>query len=239
MQLMIINKIVKKGFFPLLLLGAVTTTPIFASVVDMSGAIEHAGFVVRCLKICHQGEWRSLTVDLEYESEMNGNAMNIQNVKNHIKNFLESYPNTTDFWEIMNTKLTITLLKEFPDIITLKSVLSLAPDRTLAFPRASIVQYNKSNLSFKESFKFTKLNYLICNESFQSLDLYVAFDIKENPGPFDYPDYLWVDGAMEEFFHQNPISISKWSSLKPQLEAFLLARFPTLTSMQIDVTIAI
>lgn len=225
-------------FFLLALVWGATAAPLSASVLDSSGASERAGFFVRDLKICHQGEWRNLTVNLEYESEVNGSAMNIQNVRNHVKNFLEDFPNTTDFWEIMNTKLVTSLFGEFPDIISLKSVLSLAPDRTLLFPRESTVQYEKNNPFLKESFKFTKINYLICNESFRSLDLHVAFDIKENPGPFDYPDYLWVDGAMEEFFSQDSISISKWSNLKPQVEAFLLTRFPTLTSMRIDITIA-
>lgn len=212
--------------------------PLYASLVDNATASEHSGIFIRDLKICHQGDWRNLSLLLEYETKANEKDANIIRVKAHVRTFLEDYSNTTDFWEVMNTKLVHSLIQEFPEINALSSILSLKPDKSLSFPRNSIVRFSKELDILKESFSFTKLNYLICNVTFQKLDLHVAFDLKNNPTVYDYPDYQWIDQAMDEFFTENPISFSLWSDLKPKLEAFLLNRFSTLTSISIEVSIA-
>lgn len=224
-----------KCLLKILILSIVFMESTIASVIDDSEATERLGFFVRGIKICHQGEWRHMTVSLEYESEINSD---VQEVKNFVRSFLEQYDNATDYWEVMNTKLVRMLAKEFPSIHTLKSKLSLAPDRTLFFPRESTVEYGRERQALKETFMFTKLNYLICNESFKALDLLVAFNFKEKPTPADYPDYRVVDSAMEEFFAEKPVSLSKWSLLKPQLEAFLLKRFPSFAEVEVSVKVA-
>jgi len=208
-----------------------------ASEINDSESDETIGIFVRGLKICHQNEWRNLTVNLEYDAEIGGSAMDIQAVKGHIRMFLEEYSNPDDFWEIMNTKLVRSLSETFPDITTLKSTLSLAPDRTLNFPRESIVRYDRDSDILKESFNFTKLNYLICQDTFRLLDLHVAWDLKDNPTLSDYPDYQWVDEAMEKFFKEHPVSYSEWKSLKPKLQAYLLEQFPSMTFINVEVTI--
>ena len=126
-----------------------------ASIIDDSETVETVGIFVRGLKICHQNEWRNLTVNLEYDADIGGNAADIQAVKEYIRAFLEEYSNPDDFWEIMNTKLVRSLSETFPDIITMKSTLSLAPDRTLHFPRESIVRYKRGSDILKESFNFS------------------------------------------------------------------------------------
>lgn len=229
-----INKYVFFGF----LVSALAFNVLSASTIDDSNTTEHLGFFVRGMKICHQGEWRNLSVTLEYESDLGSKATDVQSVKAYLRGFLESYPNTTDFWEIMNRNLIRSLTQEFPGINTLKTVLDLAPDKTLSFHRQSIVQYEKGAQALKESFGFTKPNYLICNDSFRFLDLHVLFTLKDNPDAFDFPDYQWVDQAMERFFAEHPVSFSKWKDLKPQLEAYLLTQFPTLTWINIEVTVA-
>lgn len=209
-----------------------------ASQLDESKAIESVGFHMRNVDIFHQNEWRHLSIHLEYESAIDEAEVSAFQVKNHVRDFLKSYANPMDFWEIMNTNLVRSIVETFPNIHTLKSEIALAPDQTLYFPRRSTVIYDSRAQAFKESFGFTKLNYLICNQTFESLDFNVDFDIKTNPDRFDYPDYLWIDQAMEEFFKDSPVSFSTWSSMKPKLESFLLERFQTLTAITVDVTLA-
>ncbi len=209
-----------------------------ASIVDDSNKVEREGLFIRDLKICHQYEWRNLSITFEYETVPYGKASNVDLIKGYIRQFLDEYQNQTDFWEIMNVNLVHSLLTEFPDIQKLKSTLSLKPDKTLSFPRESIINYDINNNVLKESFGFTKLNYAICSETFGLLDLSVFFDLKDNPAQFDYPDYQWVDQAINEFFKEHPLSFSQWQHLKPQLEDFLLERFKTLSEIHVDVTLA-
>ncbi len=216
---------------------ALSPTLSYASLIDDSTSAEVVGVSLKGLKMCHQREWRNITVNLEYNSDVGGAASDIQLIKGHIRQFLDDYSNPDDFWEIMNTKLIHSLVETFPDIITMKSTLSLEPDRTLTFPRSTIVKFERDSDDLKESFRFTKLNYLICQETFQSLDLHVTWEMKENPGAFDYPDYQWIDQTMSAYFAENPVSFSEWKSLKPQLQAYLLEKYPTLESIEIEVTI--
>ena len=210
-----------------------------ASVLNETHAVEVAAVSFRGLKICHQNEWRNLSINLEYNMDAEGNFTDVQDVKNHIKGFLEGYSNPMDFWEIMNTKLVLSLSEAFPTITTMKSTLALAPDQALRFPRESTVKYDRNVDVLKESFQFTKLNYLICQNSFHSLDLRVTWDVLDNPNPStDYPDYQWVDEAMETFFNEHPVSITEWKILKPELQVYLLDKFPTLSSIDIDIKIA-
>jgi len=206
--------------------------------LDQAGASEQVGFSVRNLRICHQNEWRNMTVDLEYDVDSMQNPVDVQKVKKHVLEFLNNYPNQADFWEIMNTKLIRSLIDLFPEIRSLRSKLSLAPDRTLSFHRASTAVYEKGEEVLRECFAFTKPQYAICNDTFRLLDMHVDFSLKPNPTALDYPDYQWVDQAMEEFFSKNRLSFSKWKNLKPQLENFLLERFPTLTGIDIRLTVS-
>jgi hypothetical protein len=205
-----------------------------ASVVDDSRKIEREGLFIRDLRICHQLEWRNLSIGLEYESL----SLESSRVKMFVHKFLESYSNEADFWEVMNVKFVHALTNEFPEIQKLTSTFSLKTDEQLPFPRKSIVSYSADHPALKESFGFTKLNYQICSETFNQLDLSVMFDFWDNPDTFDYPDYRWVDEAINEFFKQRPLSFSKWNDLKPQLEAFLLDRFKTLRDIQVEITLA-
>ena len=208
------------------------------SVINENESIEIEGISFRGLKICHQNEWRHLTVDLEYSIDTENNNTDIQSVKNHVKKFLEEYSNPEDFWEIMNTKLVWSLADTFPNIRMMASSLSLNPDRTLKFPRRSIIKYEKGSDVLKESFQFTKLNYLICQKTFQTLDLHVTWDLKDNPDPTkDYPDYQWVDNEMDIFFKKYPISITEWKTLKPALQFHLLEKFPSLASINIEINV--
>lgn len=226
----------KKIFFMMGMMFLVAGTS-YASEINDSETVESVGVFVRGLKMYHQEEWRNLTINLEYEVE-EGSEINAQTVKNHIRMFLEKYSEPADFWEIMNIKLVGSLSETFSNIISMKSALSLAPDRTLRFPRESIVKWSRGTENLKESFNFTKMNYQICQKSFRMLNLHVAWDMKVNPTKWDYPDYQWIDQAMNEFFKENPISFTEWKAQKPELQTYLLERFPSLTSLDVEVTVA-
>jgi hypothetical protein len=208
-----------------------------ASIIEDKNTVETAGIFIRELVICHQHEWRNLTINLEYNADVHGSATNVENVKDHIRMFLKNYSNPDEFWEIMNTKLVGYLSEIFPDMTVIKSTLSLAPDKSLDFPRESIVEYDRESDVFQESFNFTKLNYLICQTTFQSLNLHVSWEMKDNPGATDYPDYQWVDEAIELFFKERPLSFSEWKSLKPELHEYLLERFHALANININICI--
>ncbi|MGB7712493.1 MAG: hypothetical protein WBL95_23670 [Microcoleus sp.] len=52
---------------------------------------------------------------------------------------MANYPNETDFWEIVNQKLTQKVLAENPALDSLQIGLDLLPTNKLPYGRASIV----------------------------------------------------------------------------------------------------
>jgi sugar lactone lactonase YvrE len=57
----------------------------------------------------------------------------------NIDNFLANYPNETDFWEIVNKKLTKKVLAENPAVDSLEISIDVLPTNRLPYERASIV----------------------------------------------------------------------------------------------------
>lgn len=212
--------------------------PLSASAINDTHTIESYGVSIQQMEICHQREWRNLSINLDYDTKVDGKAGDIQKVKDAIRLFLDDYSNPDDFWEVMNTNLVHYLADKFPDITSMNSQLSLSPDMTLHFPRESTVKFNRDTDVLKESFNFTKKGYLICQETFRLLDMKVSWEMKDSPNPtLDYPDYQWVDNAMQTFFAEYPLSYSEWKILKPKLQKYLLEQFNGLESIEIQIMV--
>lgn len=225
------NKTVLGLIFALLAIGSFTLN---ASEIDYSHSSESQAIYLKGLKICHQRDWRNLSLNLEYTGE----DVDSQAVASHVRAFLEYYSSPDDFWEVMNTNLVKSVSEAFPKIFTVHSQLKIDPDNALVFPRESVVDYEKRTKQFKEIFRFSKLNYLICQQSFRSLNLEVTWIMKNNPNPeTDYPDYQWVDQAMELFFATHSFSASEWKALKPLLISHLLESFPAVESFDVEIRI--
>lgn len=217
-----------------LALTALSTTHAYASEIIADTQDERITVSLKNLKICHQHAWRNLSVGIDYLGE----NIDVEDLRTYIKGFLSKYSEMDDFWEVMNVKLVKEISEAFPTISKIESTLSLQPDPVLIFPRGSTVKFDRDSEVLKERFSFTKRNYLICQETFRSLDMHVGFDFKDNPTAFDYPDYRWVDEAMNAFFKEHPVSFTKWTDLRPLLEEHLLREFPSLATIMVTVSYA-
>lgn len=233
------NTIRKVCLSAVLAIGTLIPCESYGSVVNDSESIETVAVELQGLSICHQREWRKMTVHLDYRMSKDHPATDVNMVKGKIRSFLDHYSQEDDFWEIMNTNLVRYLSESFPEMEAIKSTLCLAPDATLKNHRKSIVRLDREAETMSEAFVYLKSNYLICQETFKALDLRITWEMLPNPDPAtDYPDYLWIDSAIDAFFREHPVSVSEWKSLKPCLQEYLLGQFPSLASVDIEVTVA-
>ena len=113
---MLLKLVAKLGLFTIL-----STNLLFASILDERQALETSGISLKDLKICHQNAWKNLSIFIEYQVEPNKDDLNPKCLKNYVKNFLIQYKNSEDFWEIMNSCIVKWIVKDFPDIETIKS----------------------------------------------------------------------------------------------------------------------
>ncbi|TAF53635.1 MAG: hypothetical protein EAZ60_19565 [Oscillatoriales cyanobacterium] len=91
--------------------------------------------------INHQGLNKiNLDVDYQYKTGISASEYpDSLSIYKSIDNFLTKYPNETDFWEIVNKKLTQNILNENPALAAIKIDLNVLPSQTLPYSRTSKV----------------------------------------------------------------------------------------------------
>jgi hypothetical protein len=56
-----------------------------------------------------------------------------------IQGFLNNYPNETDYWEILNKKLTQRVLRKYPVLSSVTSEMQVSPSAMIPYTRSTIV----------------------------------------------------------------------------------------------------
>jgi archaellin len=163
-------------------------------------------------------------------------------IYNYIDTFLKTYPNETDFWEILNKNLVTDLLtKPIPTVFgfdyQLASVIDAltveidvqAGSSTIAVPRSSIVtgmpQEGAVNLAEGWQFKFE--DYAIAHQGSSIIDITVSYDYVNGIGtddPFEYPEFLQIYNYIDNFLKNYPNETDFWEILNKNLVTELLTQ---------------
>ncbi|MEG4009623.1 NHL repeat-containing protein [Microcoleus sp. Pol11C1] len=109
---------------------------------SQSGTItEDWNFSVKDYAINHQGLNKlNLDIDYQYKPEISPNEYpDFVPIYKSIDNFLTTYPNETDFWEVVNKNLTQNILNENPALAAIKIDFNVLPSQTLPYNRTSKV----------------------------------------------------------------------------------------------------
>ena len=102
---------------------------------------EQFEFELRDVKVSHQGG-NTLTLKIRYDYRGGLKPSEYPDftvLAKACEDFLRTYPNDSDFWEIVNLKLTALLLHDFRALTSVTSEMRVAPTERIPFPRASTV----------------------------------------------------------------------------------------------------
>ena len=161
-------------------------------------------------------------------------------VYNHIDDFLTSYPNETDFWEILNKNLVTDLLSEpIPTVFgfdyelaevvdSLTIDLDVQPGSSdIDVPRSSTVTgVPGDSIQLDESWSFGFEDYAIEHQGQGVIDLLVSYDYVDGIGledPFEYPEFLQIYNFIETFLTDYPNENDFWEILNKNLVTALLS----------------
>lgn len=167
-------------------------------------------------------------------------------IVNFIKNYLGSYPNETDFWEILNRNLVNELLTrsiptpfgveyqlgQLVDALTLN--LRVASGSSLVnFPRQSEVvgSPDGAGIDFVEGFSFQIPAYGLDHQGGAIVNLSVDLDFKKDIGvedPFAYPEFVSIVNFIKNYLVAYPNETDYWEILNRNLvTALLTQKIPT------------
>ena len=161
-------------------------------------------------------------------------------VYNFIDDFLTTYPNETDFWEILNKNLVTDLLSEpIPTVFGFDYELSEVVDSLtidldvlpgssdIDVPRSSTVTGTPGDtIDLDESWSFALEDYAIEHQGQSLIDLIVSYDYVDGIGtedPFEYPEFLQIFNFIETFLTEYPNETDFWEILNKNLVTDLLS----------------
>lgn len=101
---------------------------------------EDFSFLIKDFKIDHQGETNTLNISISYRY-----VVNIKNseypdfrwLAKDVESLLSNYPNKTDYWEIVNKRITGLLMEKYPAITSLTCELKVDPSPNVPYARSS------------------------------------------------------------------------------------------------------
>ena len=95
----------------------------------------------------HQSDINNLNIKVRYcyETGISDNKYpDFRLIAKDIQDFLENYPDEIGYWEIVNKKLTLMVLKKYPVLSSITSEIQVSPSRLVPYLRSSIATRHRS-----------------------------------------------------------------------------------------------
>jgi hypothetical protein len=107
---------------------------------------EEFSFLIKDLKIDHQGETNTLNISISYHyvaNIANADYPDFRWLAKDVETLISAYPNKTDYWEIVNKQITSLLMKKYPALASVTCDMTVDPSRAVPYTRMSRVTRNR------------------------------------------------------------------------------------------------
>lgn len=165
-------------------------------------------------------------------------------IANFIQEYLVSYPNETDSWEVANKNLVTALLTRtiptsFGVEYNLKQLVEALTVELIVHPGSSLIDYPRESViigfpdpenggnELYQSFSFSIPNYGIDHQDGAILDLHVDLDFKEDiaiDDPSEVPDFVAIVNTIKQFLLAYPNKDDYWEVLNKNLVESLMTQ---------------
>jgi len=186
----------------------------------------------------HQG-LNNLNIDVNYKYQdgiQDYQYPDFVPIYKSIDNLLVNYPNETDFWEIVNKNLTEKVLADNPAIASVTVNLEILPSNELPYDRSSTVTRTADG-KLGESGDFQIPNYAIEHQGLNNLNIDVKYQYKPGITQDEYPDFVPIYKAIDNFLTAYPNETDFWEILNKNLTQKVLAENPAFDSLQINLEV--
>ena len=104
-------------------------------------------FLIQDFKMNHQSEVNNLNIKIRvrYENGITESKYpDFRAIAKDVEEFLNNYPNRVDYWEILNKKLTLLVLKKYSMLSSITSEIQVSLSEKVSYTRSSIITRNRS-----------------------------------------------------------------------------------------------
>jgi hypothetical protein len=132
--------------------GVIAKQPNFVKSENLDLLTEEFSFLIQDFKMNHQSEINNLNIKVRvrYENNISDSKYpDFRAIAKDIEDFLSNYPNKDDYWEILNKKLTLLVLKKYSMIENITSEIQVSPSEKVTYLRSSIVTRSRSRRKTK------------------------------------------------------------------------------------------
>ena len=101
--------------------------------------VEEFSFNLTDFKVDHQGA-SVLNIEIKFRYRQNmqlADYPDFRSLAKDVENFITNYPNETDYWEIVNKKLTQMLMDKYPVLSSVNSRIQISPQKDIPYTRTS------------------------------------------------------------------------------------------------------
>jgi hypothetical protein len=111
---------------------------------------------IKDFKMNHQSEINNLNLVIRYRYVAgipDTKYPDFRSIAKDVENLLTHYPNDSDYWEILNKRLTTMVLKNYPEITSVTCEIQVSPSPLVQYSRSSIVTLNRKSLKLGKHVK--------------------------------------------------------------------------------------
>ncbi|HVF90148.1 MAG TPA: hypothetical protein VNH22_08765 [Blastocatellia bacterium] len=104
--------------------------------------VEEYSFLIENLKMTHPTELVNLNIKVRYHfvSNLSDSAYpDFRDIAEDIQDFIDSYPEKSDYWEIINKKLTLLVLDGYSELQDVTSEMEISPSKEDPYFSLSVV----------------------------------------------------------------------------------------------------
>lgn len=150
-------------------------------------------------------------------------------VYHQITDFLRSYPNEKDYWEIVNRNLTEAILAKNSMVASVTTTLEVLPTQQAPYTRSTTVTHS-DNGTMLESWSFITGQVTVQRQGEHKLNLRVKYRYRDGLSGADYPNFIPIYARIEQFLSTYGKPTDSWETVNRNLVNTVLQEYPVMDS---------
>jgi hypothetical protein len=198
-------------------------------------------------KVHHQGiNHLDINVKYTYKPSKKHISINDSLVTRQVDSLLISYPNTTDWWEIVNKNITGFFMATYPEVDSFASDILVhwtsgaGVDYGHRFPTRSITSRTRQGGLYEYFGFMTPMDSLyIClvDKKVYKIFIDLKYQYIRHIDDKDYPDGLETENYFKKLLQENSVSLKFWDDIIQKTQKDMLAKYNKLQNLKSDIII--